>query len=137
MTVVPRGTGVRAAIGELICCPICAGTWVAAGLVYGLHFFPEMTRTFLAIMSSIGAAELFNAATEMMEWTGQLARELGGTERTVRQADESKEHSPHDHHGARMPSFPPGEMPRRRFEDHSADWRNRPPQPQPQTQPKA
>src|ERR687885_2571998 len=33
-TVVARGRGVRHVLGELVSCPICAGTWVAAGLVY-------------------------------------------------------------------------------------------------------
>src|SRR5690606_4392915 len=61
-TVVPEGTGVRRALGELIACPICAGTWIAAALVYGLHLAPRPTRVFLAIMSSIGGAELLNAA---------------------------------------------------------------------------
>ncbi len=34
MTVEARGEGVQRALGELISCPICSGTWVAAALVY-------------------------------------------------------------------------------------------------------
>jgi hypothetical protein len=43
----PKGEGMKRAIGEMISCPICAGTWIAAGLVYGLQFFPKSTRLFL------------------------------------------------------------------------------------------
>ncbi len=95
MTVVPRGKGSRSAIGELIACPICAGTWVAAGLVYALNLFPNATRTFLAIMSSIGLAEFINAATEALQWSGQLAREKAGAERANH--DDPHNHTAHDH----------------------------------------
>ncbi len=81
MTTEPRGSGVRHAIGDLICCPICVGTWIAAGLVYGLNLLPKPTRVFLNITSSIGLAELLDAATEALEWTGQNQREQAGTER--------------------------------------------------------
>ena len=73
-TVVPRGQGARRALGGLISCPICAGTWIAAGLVYGLELAPRLTRTLIMIMSAIGAGELLNAATEALEWTGQAER---------------------------------------------------------------
>src|SRR5215207_4486709 len=36
-TVVAKGRGLQQAIGELASCPICIGTWVAAGMVYGPH----------------------------------------------------------------------------------------------------
>ena len=78
-TVVPKGRGVRRAIGELISCPICAGTWIGAALVYGLDIVPRPTRAFMAIMSAIGLAELLNAATEALSWSGQAAREEAGT----------------------------------------------------------
>jgi hypothetical protein len=73
-TVVAAGTGAREKIGELLSCPICAGTWIAAGLVYGLQFFPTPTRLLITIMSAIGFAELLNAATEAMTWAGQAQR---------------------------------------------------------------
>lgn len=78
-TVEPRGTGVQRALGELISCPICAGTWIAAGLVYALQLFPGPTRLFLAMMSAIGIAELLNALTEALSWSGQAARKEAGT----------------------------------------------------------
>ncbi len=78
-TTMPRGHGVREAIGELITCPICAGTWIAAGLFYLLNLFPAMGRTLLAIMSAIGMAEFLQAATEAFEWLGQAEREEAGS----------------------------------------------------------
>ena len=77
-TVVPRGAGARRALGELISCPTCVGTWIAAALVYGLDILPRPTRAFLTIMSAMGVAELLNAATEALSWTGRFAREEAG-----------------------------------------------------------
>lgn len=73
-----RGSGVQEAIGELLCCPICVGTWVAAGLVYALQLAPRPARVFLSITSAIGIAELLNAATEAFSWFGQAARDEAG-----------------------------------------------------------
>jgi hypothetical protein len=81
-TVVPRGHGMRQALGQLITCPICAGTWIAAGLVYALHLLPSPTRLFLLINSTAGAVELLNAVTENLSWEGEAARtEAGATAR--------------------------------------------------------
>ncbi len=114
MTVVPRGKGTRSAIGELIACPICAGTWIAAGLVYALNLFPSATRTFLAIASSIGLAEVINAATEALQWSGQLAREKAGTERANH--DDPHNHTAHDHFAGAQP-YGGNELRERRRED--------------------
>jgi hypothetical protein len=77
-TVEPVGEGARRAVGELLTCPICAGTWVSAGLVYALHWLPGPTRVFMTIMSVIGLAEVLNALTEHLSWTGQSARKEAG-----------------------------------------------------------
>jgi Protein of unknown function (DUF1360) len=77
--VVAEGTGVRKAIGELVSCPICIGTWVASGLVYGLRTAPGPTRLVAAILGVSGLAEMLNAATEALSWTGQAARKQSGS----------------------------------------------------------
>jgi hypothetical protein len=78
-TVMPRtGSGFRQAIGELVSCPICSGTWIAAGLVYALHMFPNPTRIFTTIMGVTGLAEFLNALTEALAWSAELARKLAG-----------------------------------------------------------
>ena len=73
-TVVAAGHGPRRVIGELLSCPICLGTWVAAALVYGLHLLPRPTRVLLAIMGTTGAAELCYSATEALDWNARAAR---------------------------------------------------------------
>ncbi|HEU4792750.1 MAG TPA: DUF1360 domain-containing protein [Nitrolancea sp.] len=73
-TVVAEGTGVRFALGELLSCPICAGTWAAAALVYGLHLAPRPTRVFLTIMGATGVAELLNSTIEALTWLAESER---------------------------------------------------------------
>jgi hypothetical protein len=73
-TVVAAGQGWRHVIGELVSCPICVGTWVAAALVYGLHLLPTPTRVVLAIMSTTGVAELCHSITETLDWNARAAR---------------------------------------------------------------
>jgi hypothetical protein len=65
----------RTAPEELISCPICAGAWVAAGLVYGLRIAPRFTGAPLAIMSAVGI------------WSGTpRRREQAGDERAASRA---------------------------------------------------
>lgn len=73
-TVVAAGSRPRESLGELLSCPICAGTWISAGLVYGLQFLPGPTRLLIAIMSATGLAELLNALAEALSWLGQAER---------------------------------------------------------------
>ncbi len=77
-SVEPKGEGAVQAIGQMISCPICSGTWIAALLVYGLVWLPEITRLFLWMSAAIGVAELINSATEALCWAGQLNRTLAG-----------------------------------------------------------
>jgi hypothetical protein len=79
-TVVPKGTGVQKALGELVACPTCVGTWVGAFLTYGLMFLPGPTRVLLAILSATGVAELLHSLGETLKWNGQLARNRSGSD---------------------------------------------------------
>jgi hypothetical protein len=54
-------------------------TWVASGLVYGLRFAPGPTRLVAAILGVFGLAEMLNAATEALSWSGQAARKQSGS----------------------------------------------------------
>lgn len=73
-TVKPKGSGVRRAIGEMLSCPICSGTWAAAFLTYSLYLFPGPTRVFLVMTAAIGLVEILNALLEFMSWLGEYAR---------------------------------------------------------------
>lgn len=65
-TIVPKGSGVQRALGELLSCPICVGTWAATALVYGLHLLPRPTRAFMAIMTATGIAQIVNTAVKAL-----------------------------------------------------------------------
>jgi len=77
------GTGLKRAIGELVTCPICNGTWIAAGLVYGLNLAPKYTRTLMAIMSAMGATEILQGVFEALQWNGELARHKAGEQMRI------------------------------------------------------
>lgn len=79
-SVEPKGRGFQNAIGQLLCCPICSGTWAAAGLVYAMYSFPGPARVFITILAAVGAAEILNAAGELFSWGGQYARTMSGAQ---------------------------------------------------------
>jgi len=77
------GTGIKRAIGELIACPICNGTWIAAGLLYGLCHAPRYTRMLMTVMSVVGAAEILQGGFEALQWNGELARHKAGEQMRI------------------------------------------------------
>lgn len=83
-TVEPKGKGWQNAIGQLVCCPICSGTWIAAGLVYLLYLWPDPMRVFLLMTAAIGMAELLNAGSEFLSWSAQHQRTLTGAQMNAR-----------------------------------------------------
>jgi hypothetical protein len=78
--VVADGTGVQKALGELVSCPTCVGTWAAAGMLYGMQIAPGPTRLFAGILAVSGTAEILNSAVEALTWTGQAARKRSAPE---------------------------------------------------------
>lgn len=78
-SVEPKGTGWRRSAGELISCPICSGTWIAAALLYGLEFAPGPTRVLMAVMSAMGLSEMLDSLTEWLCWNAQAARKQVGS----------------------------------------------------------
>src|SRR5262245_11871242 len=72
--VVAEGVGAQKAIGELVSCPTCVGTWAAAGFIYGLRLAPGPTRLLAGILGVSGLAEMLNAGVEALTWAGQAAR---------------------------------------------------------------
>jgi hypothetical protein len=62
----PRGQGLRWALGKLVLCPTCTGTWVAAALGYALYLFPWATRPLLAIMSASGMEQFADALLSLV-----------------------------------------------------------------------
>ncbi|WP_461009910.1 DUF1360 domain-containing protein [Streptomyces capparidis] len=52
-----RGTGPRKALGELVTCPFCLGTWVATTLVAGLALCPRATRLAAASLTAMAGSD--------------------------------------------------------------------------------
>lgn len=71
----PRGHGLRLALGKLVLCPTCTGTWVAAFFTYALHLFPKQTRPLLAVMSASGASQLSDAILSLVYTDRDLLRD--------------------------------------------------------------
>jgi hypothetical protein len=77
-TVVARGRGLQWALGELLSCPICVGTWAALGLSIGRLILPGPTRFVIRVLAIAGLAELNHVVVERLEWGARLdRREVG------------------------------------------------------------
>jgi hypothetical protein len=62
----PRGHGLRYAVGKLILCPTCTGTWVAALLTYALHLAPRPTRPLLTLLAASGLEQASDALLSLV-----------------------------------------------------------------------
>lgn len=71
----PKGHGLRLALGKLVLCPTCTGTWIAAFLTYALHLSPRYTRPFLAMMSASGASQFSDALLSLVYTDRDLLRD--------------------------------------------------------------
>lgn len=83
-TVEAKGVGFQQSIGQLLCCPICAGTWLAAGMTYLLYLFPGPMHVFLSMTAVVGVGEVLNAVTEYWSWGGQYSRTMSGAQAIAR-----------------------------------------------------
>lgn len=90
-SVEPRGEGIQQTIGQLITCPICAGTWIAAILVYGLYVFPGPARVLITVFAVIGGAEILGGVIEALCWSAQLARTISGEKNIARRSTKDSE----------------------------------------------
>ncbi len=73
-TVVARGRGLQWALGELLSCPVCVGTWAALVLSIGRMVLPGPTRFVTRVLAIAGIAELNYTAVERLEWGARSAR---------------------------------------------------------------
>lgn len=71
----PRGHGLRWAVGKLLLCPTCTGTWVAAFLTYALHLFPRYARPFLVIMATSAFEQSGDALLSLIYTDRDLLRD--------------------------------------------------------------
>ena len=61
------GRGLRRAVGELITCPYCVGTWIAAGFTYALLAWPRETRLYASIFAVEGVSRLVHKGARSLQ----------------------------------------------------------------------
>ena len=87
-----RGSGVQKAIGELLTCPFCLGTWIAAALSYGLVLDARVTRLFAALFTISTISDAFQYGFEVLKKSaegpssGDEEQESGATPQALKQA---------------------------------------------------
>lgn len=84
----PKGNGLQLALGQLVLCPTCVGTWMAAFLTYALHLFPTQTRPFLAMMSASGASQFSDALLSLVYTDRDLLRDEEEIVKETRRIDQ-------------------------------------------------
>lgn len=57
---VPKGSGLKVAVGQLVTCPSCASFWGAALQTWGLMVAPRLTRPLIWLLAASGASEIIN-----------------------------------------------------------------------------
>jgi hypothetical protein len=67
-------------IGQLLCCPICSGTWSAMFLITVYALFPPLGWAFISILGLAGISEMLHWTSQPLEWSGRYFRELAGSE---------------------------------------------------------
>lgn len=64
-----RGRGLRRAVGELLVCPYCVGTWIAAGLTASLLVAPRFTRWVSVALTAVTVSDLLQIGYKKAEDT--------------------------------------------------------------------
>ncbi|ARK30649.1 DUF1360 domain-containing protein [Halalkalibacter krulwichiae] len=62
----PRGTGIRAWIGQLISCYWCTGLWVAIFLYGSWCFFPNFVQPVLVVLSIAAIAAIIETVVQQL-----------------------------------------------------------------------
>jgi hypothetical protein len=63
----PTGSGMQAALGQLLTCPSCAAFWGAALQTWGLMLVPGLMRPFIWLMAASGGAELLSQLSTRLQ----------------------------------------------------------------------
>jgi hypothetical protein len=64
---VPRGTGLRLAVGELLVCPYCLAQWVAGGFAVGFATAPRTTRFIAGMYTAETVSDFLQLAYKAAE----------------------------------------------------------------------
>ncbi len=68
------------AIGMLLSCPICSGTWSAVFLVTVYALNDRLGLAFVIPLGIAGISEVMHCLTELLQWHGRDHREQAGSE---------------------------------------------------------
>lgn len=74
------GKGIRHALAELVCCPICSGTWVGVMLLVIYALYAPVGTALMYALAAAGIAEIFDWMSDFFSWNGRAARERAGTD---------------------------------------------------------
>lgn len=77
---IPRGTGLRHTVGNLLTCPYCLGPWVATAFASALVVWPRETRFALGVLSAVAISDFLhqryatlNEARKLTQWERKQA----------------------------------------------------------------
>lgn len=74
-----RGTGLRAAVGDLLTCNYCMGPWIAGGLLFGLAMRPRETRLLAGTFAVVAISDFLHVAYQIvMAENTRLASRVNG-----------------------------------------------------------
>lgn len=76
----PGGRGVKYALGMLVTCPICSGTWFGMALLVLRTINVDLGNGLIVVLAAAGMAEVLNWGSEFLEWGGRASREEAGTQ---------------------------------------------------------
>jgi hypothetical protein len=67
------------AFQELVCCPVCSGTWVGVALLVIYSLSAPYGTALIYALAAAGVGELMEWLSEFLFWKGRAAREEAGT----------------------------------------------------------
>ena len=73
------GKGTLHALQELVCCPVCSGTWVGVALLVIYSISAPYGTALIYALAAAGIGELMEWLSEFLFWKGRAAREEAGT----------------------------------------------------------
>jgi hypothetical protein len=77
--------GLKQTLGELVTCPICAGTWFGMALLVMNALHPALGKGVIVCLAAAGIAELLHWLSEYLSWGGRRSREEAGAEQMRKQ----------------------------------------------------
>jgi hypothetical protein len=104
---VPKGQGLRYAIGELLTCTRCLGAWSALGLVGLRVFAPKTSRTVTSVLAASAGNDFLQSGFSYLCARTNIAEEIADDPRGPGQAPEEMAPGGNGVKRAEAPAGPP------------------------------